>query len=50
MSEPIRELLKSLTAGDTSQAEILLHDVVSQKVSEKFTNEINAIRQQNPED
>lgn len=43
----IKDLLKSITLDDRDQVEILVKDVVRQKVSDKFTNAIQNIQSNN---
>ena len=46
-NDSIRDLLKYITLDDKDQVEIAVMDIISQKVSQKFTNAIQNIQQDN---
>lgn len=40
----VKDLLKSITLDDRDQVEILVSDIIRQKVSDKFTNAIQNVQ------
>lgn len=46
-NDSIRDLLKHITLDNKDQVEISLNDIISQKVSEKFTDALQRIQPKN---